>query len=288
MEVVLDTNIYYKHRKLYSFLRKKCIPTFLNFEDLLASKENITNLDKRLSQTIKSKLLIMNLNEIFPFEPHYYIIKEIFPKCQINKNLYQRIDESDPTSFLNSLLEIIKKGSSINEDLKKVLITYAKMHKQKKEQNVKDTLKWAKKIHPQNSYGSIDRVNYQDLIPHVENLLVDNLNNYANKNLLGVPKIKHTDLNFEKIELFIKVFSKYISEIIKGNETPAYNDNIDYLLLLYVNNERKFITLEKKWLRWIIELNLHRKYLIPFSSNAIDYSIKLFLLEKFNYLKIQK
>lgn len=281
-EIILDTNIFYKYLSMYKGRCNILIASFYNFQDLLASKSNLKNINSRLSGTLKSKLELISNHEVLIFEPHYYILKDIFPNSKYAKPLFDRIDETNPNSFLSKLNEVLDHGSSIRPSLKSAIISYAKQNNIKKRKNNKDAQNFANKTFKLLKYKSIDQVNYRDFIPCVTKLLIDQLNTYRTKNMLRTQNVTTANFNHKKYELFLTVYSRYLATLVgPEQESPSLNDNIDSQILLYVHKGRKLMSCENKWIDMIKDVGLHKKYVQPYSdsfANSISNCIKLNLL----------
>lgn len=256
---------------MYRNEKSSYLASFYNFEDLLDSKRNLKDTNLRLSRTIKSKLQNMNNHEVLIFEPFYYILKDIFPNSTFAKPLYDRINETNPNSYLRKLSEVIELGNSIRPDLKNDIVKYAQKNKYRKKENNKKAIKFAQKVYKHIGYKNKDEVNFLDFKPYVVDLVIDQLNLYRVKYMLRTDDVTTNNFNSKKYELFIMVYSKYLASIVsKEGESPALNDNIDTLILLYVHEGRKFMTCEKKWLKMIKDVGLHKKYILPYSTSYLN------------------
>lgn len=260
------------------------LASYYNFEDLLASKRNLKNTNERLSRTIKTKLQNINNHEVFFFEPHYYVLNDIFPNSTFSKPLYDRIDETDPTSYIRKLSEVLENGENIAIELKNAIVNYAALNNIKKRENNQKALEFAQKIYRHLNYTARSEVKYEDFIPYVIDLTIGQLNLYRLEYMLRTDEVTTNNFDSEKYELFINVYAKYLATLVGvEGESPALNDNIDSLILLYVCKGRKFMTCEKKWLNLIKEVGLHKRYIIPYSTsrlNCVKYYMQLKLCGK--------
>lgn len=272
---------------MYRSRCKNYLPSFYNFEDLIASKSNLKKLDARLKRTLNSKLKNINQHEVLIFEPHFYIVEKIFPQAKMAKILYDRIDELNPNSYINGLSQIIIHGSSVSQGIKNAITQHATNSKQLKAKNNRDALNFAKKVFQSIGYKSKSEVDYIDFIPYVEDLLIGQLNIYRQKYMLHTSQIDRTNFDPNDYELFVKTFSRYLSTLVGiEGENPALNDNIDSLILLYVDKKRKFMGCETKWLKLIKDIGLHKKYIEPYAKSIWKswwYKIQLLIIGKIEF-----
>jgi len=271
-QLICDTNIFYNYNSFWAKDKYSLLPTYYNFQDLLVSKSNIKNIEGRLQKTLKQKLSSMNNHEILLFEPHYYVIEDFYPNLRYSKILYNRLDTSKEYNYLNVLSQIIMLGESVDQVIKYNLVELAKHEQKNKLINVDDILSFAKSTFTKIGYTSKDQVNYLDFIPYVEKLLIKNIVKFGSKCLIAPSPVDKGKIDLSDYQLFIQTYSKYLSTLVdKNGENPALNDNIDSLILLYAKNGRKFMSIEKKWLRLIKSVKLHKQFLILYSTTGIEH-----------------
>ena len=79
---------------------------------------------------------------------------------------------------------------------------------------------------------------------------------------MSIPKYSiPNDFDWDKIELFIKVFERFLKEIIMTKKVVKANDWYDVFNLIYVRKGDKYWTNEKYWLRLIDDSGMSR-YLV--------------------------
>lgn len=268
-EIICDTNVFYSYGSLDQLDSNEYLACYYNFQDLLMSKSNLMNLDSRLRTTISSKLKSINKHEVLIFEPHHYILQEIFPESKVGKILYDRVDKTEPTSYINVLSDILVNGNNCSPTSKRRVIELSEFAQRKNKENAEVIKKYANLLYKKIRYSRRDQVKYTDFIPYVEEILIDQLNNnYRKTHMLHTEEVTKYNLDFSKYELFINVYARYFSTLVgPEGQNPAHNDNIDTLILLYVTPERKFITREKKWIRYIKDVGLGH-YLKPFRGKT--------------------
>lgn len=268
MEVVCDTNIFYRYGSMFRSRKNVYLPSYYNFEDLIASKKNIKRINQRLKTTLRTKLKSINNHELLIFEPHYYIISELFPNSNYGRKLFERLDETNPNSYISMLSSIIVHGESVRPEIKEAIKVYAEKSKILKNENNQEAVKFAKRLYKLIGYDNKTQVNYLDFIPYIEDLFIGQLNAYRTEMMINTSHINKSDIDLNKHELFIKTYSKYIADMVsKEGQNPARNDNIDSLILMYVTKGRKFMGCEKKWLNLIKDVGLHKEYIEPYSKS---------------------
>ncbi len=237
------------------------IGTFYNYLDLLASKDNNSdNIDGRL-EFLKNQAFKRLINEkIIIWEPFFEIIRENYPIVKMGRTLYKRITED----FLPYIDEIRMHGKDTRQELKNAVINYSEVNQERKRKQIIDFGKYSERYRNQILKEGNDPNDLSHWVSRVNSLLKELIWKYAtNGNYLPSnfkPDMK--TFSVESCELFVYVLAKYLQNS-KSSLTPALNDNIDVLSLLYVRNGRKLLMRDERWVDIINELGLSKKYLQP-------------------------
>ncbi|MBI1226925.1 MAG: hypothetical protein GC192_16965 [Bacteroidetes bacterium] len=243
-KIICDTNIWYGFASGeldfadYSSVNLVCTKVTI---DELASSENILDTDKVFLVQRASKIIFSFASEIILESPVHWLIRIGNPDFSIDLSPTKSNLEKLRT-FSNLDKEAIDQISRIPE-LRKKIQNYDKVLDPSFDfinsmspivnSNIKNTV--GKKQHrKKDTSGGIKKL--------IQMMIDRNIPN---------SKIDWTNYPWEKIVLFVKTWDLFFKELELSGMKGESNDWYDLFNMVYVNDNEKYWTLEKKWNRLI-------------------------------------
>lgn len=244
--VICDTNVWYEMGagRLSVSKEVKLVATYPSLEEI-ASSTNIADKPSAVQNAVKA--FVENGAEFIENDPFTYFLTKLgVPLKTKNDNAKRMIKEFDkllkiPTSELSQIDDAtkhkIRMESQKNRAIKEEWAAFpnAVLPKIRKNINKSTGKKEHKKIPG---------------LEMVKEMMLVFFNDFLTKN--GFQEIEMEDLNWDEIELFICVTETFFKELeINKDMKIKSNDAVDWLNMMYVGKHDKYLTLEKRWVRYI-------------------------------------
>jgi len=255
--IICDTNVWYEmsagnYTKPDGF---DLIPTSFSLREISTSQAMVEE-PKFYQDTIK--MIYENCGPIIPENPYDYVLQNQFEdyKSQDSKNIVKMLD-----SFGELMNRDIKEDAIIDNETKQ------KVNKECQEQRElthslaiignEDLLEVRKNINK--GVGKKEHLKV-DASEINKQMVISLFNNYAEQTSY---KINWDKFDWSSIDLFMIVTENYFKklETTKDMKIKA-NDFVDWFSLLYVSEEDKYLTFEKKWRNFILNEERTKHYLI--------------------------